>query len=185
MQSDPSGDDLAADLTAAGRGDRSAFRRVYQATAPRLLAICLKVTRDRPAAEDVLQGVFIKVWQTASRFDGERGRSMAWLGSIARNAAIDWYRAQRPHRVEVDRPPDTIQSETEPADVRMIREEREDEAMTLVEGLSEDIGFDVKRIYLQGMTYEQAARSEGVPVGTLKSKIRRALIGIRTKLQDG
>ena len=110
---------------------------------------------------------------------------MAWLGSIARNAAIDWYRAQRPQRNFVDRPLDTISSETEPVDVRIIREEREGEAMTLVDGLDAGIEFDVKRIYLQGMTYAQAAECDGVPIGTLKSKVRRALMGIRTKLQDG
>lgn len=110
---------------------------------------------------------------------------MAWMGSIARNAAIDWYRSQLPYRNFVDRPLDTIPSETELVDVRIIREEREGEALALVEGLDADIVFDVKRIYLQGMTYAQAAESNGVPVNTLKTKIWRALIGIRKQLQDG
>jgi len=184
MTADGAGDTLGADLVATGKGDRTAFCRVYRATAPRLLAICQNVTRDRAAAEDVLQAVFVKIWQSAARFDPERARPMTWLGSIARNAAIDWYRAQRPAGDGSDQAIEAIPSASEPVDARIIREEGEDRAMGLVHELDEDLESQVRRIYLEGMTYAEAAEADGIPLGTLKSRVRRALITIRAKMLD-
>lgn len=169
---------------AVGRGDSGAFRRLYRATAPRLMAICLAVTRDRPAAEDVLQGVFLKIWQSAGLYDPARARPMAWLGSIARNTAIDWYRARKPRPESADRSIEAIPSETEAVDARMIRKEGEAEALSLVQELDADTECNVRRIYLQGMTFAEAAQSDGVPIGTLKSRVRRALMSIRSRLRD-
>ncbi len=95
LSSDEAGDALERDLVASGRGDRKAFRKVYAATAGRLLAICLSVTRERGAAEDVLQEVFVKIWRKASSYNPERARPMSWLATIARNSAIDWRRSRR------------------------------------------------------------------------------------------
>lgn len=175
---------LADDLVATGAGDKSAFHRLYRTTAPRLLAICMRVTRDRPAAEDVLQGVYVKIWQSAGRFDRTRSKPMAWLGSIARNAAIDWYRAQRHRHEDSDRGLDAVPAASEPVDARIIREEGEELAMGFVHALDEELESQVRRIYLEGMTYEEAAETDGVPIGTLKSRVRRALLAIREKLVD-
>jgi RNA polymerase sigma-70 factor, ECF subfamily len=175
---------IANDIVAAGIGDRGAFQRLYRATAPRLLSICLNVTRDRLSAEDVLQSAFVKIWQSATRFDPARARPMAWLGSITRNCAIDWYRAQRPRDQSSDQAIDTIPSASEAVDARIIREEDEERVMSLVHGLEEDLETQVRRIYLEGMTYVEAAESEGVPLGTLKSRVRRALMTIRMKMID-
>lgn len=184
MKASDLSEQLADDLVATGAGDRSAFHRLYLATAPRLLAICQNVTRDRLAAEDVLQSVFVKIWQSADRFDKARARPMAWLGSIARNTAIDWYRAQRPRGERSDQAIDTVPSASEPVDVRIIREEGEDRAMSLVQNLDEDLESQVRRIYLEGMTYAEAAEHDGVPLGTLKSRVRRALMTIRMTMLD-
>lgn len=177
-------DQIVEDLVAAGEGDRAAFQRIYQATRSRLLAICQNVTRDRAAAEDVLQTVYVKVWRSAARFDRQRARPLTWLGSIARNTAIDWYRSQRPLRQAAEEPVDTIPSASEQADDRMIREEGEDRAIQFVHDLDEELESQVRRIYLEGMTYAETAEADGVPIGTLKSRVRRALITIRSKMRD-
>lgn len=184
MEDDDSGDTLAEALVATGRGDRSAFRTVYEGTAKRLFAICLKVTRDRTAAEDVLQAVYVKIWKSAAQFDPARARPMTWLGSIARNAAIDWYRAQRPTGAVSDGSIENIPSASEAVDDRIVREEGEERALGLVHDLDEDLESQVRRIYLEGMTYAETAERDGVPIGTLKSRVRRALISIRAKMSN-
>ena len=184
MSADDLGDQITEDLVATGTGDRSAFRRLYGATAPRLFAICQNVTRDRTAAEDVLQSVFVKIWQSAGRFDRNKACAMTWLGTIARNAAIDWYRAQRPPREGSDQAIDTVSSASEAIDARILREEGEDLAMNLVHDLDKNLESQVRRIYLEGMTYAEAAEIDGLPIGTLKSRVRRALMTIRQKMLD-
>ncbi len=184
MTSDDAPDVLAQDLVASGRGDRTAFRRVHAVTAGRLLAICMSVTRERPAAEDVLQEVFVKIWAKAATYDPERARPMSWLGTIARNSAIDWRRSRKmmfePNSGDVE----NVASETELVEHRMIRQETETRALQMVAELDRDTECDVRRIYLEGMTYAETAERDGVPIGTLKSRVRRALIRLRTTLND-
>ena len=84
---------LAAALTAVGRGDRAALREVYDMTAAKLFGICLRICGERASAEDVLQTVYIKVWERAGQFDAARASPITWLATIARNGAIDWRRS--------------------------------------------------------------------------------------------
>ena len=80
--------ELAMLLTAVARRDRTAFKELYQRVAPKLFAILLRILRNRAAAEDVLQEVFLRIWQNAQSFSAEAGPAMGWLISIARNRAI-------------------------------------------------------------------------------------------------
>ncbi len=89
------GSSLAALLDATARGERAAFRALYETTAPKLFGVVLRITRSRPTAEEVLQETFIKIWQNAERFAPEMGQPMAWLTSIARNRAIDRIRSEK------------------------------------------------------------------------------------------
>ena len=81
---EPDGAELEALLARCATGDRSALATLYSLAAPLLLAVLMKVLRRRDLAEDVLQDVFVKVWQQAGQFDRIRGRPLAWLVSIAR-----------------------------------------------------------------------------------------------------
>jgi RNA polymerase sigma factor (sigma-70 family) len=174
--------DLADDLAASGRGDREAFRRVYHATARQLMAICLSVTRNRDSAEDVLQNVYLKVWRSAPLYDPVRSAPMSWLASVARNAAIDWYRAQQSRVAGDDEGLEAIPCDAEPVDESIMRRQGEAEVNGLVSSLDTASEWYVRRIYLQGMTYREVAEEDGIPLGTLKSRVRRTLITIRTRL---
>ena len=81
--------DLVGLLGRVALGDRQAFRRLYDATAPSLLGVALRMTRDRGRAEDVVQDAFVNVWQRADRYREEAGSPMAWLVAIVRNRALD------------------------------------------------------------------------------------------------
>src|SRR4051812_30376600 len=80
-------------LARVADGDRAALREVYDLTAAKLFGVCLRISGDRESAEDILQDVYIKVWNRAGRFDAERASPVTWLCAIARNTAIDARRA--------------------------------------------------------------------------------------------
>ena len=83
-------------------GDRKAFAALYNQTSPKLLAICLRILGNRNEAEEVLQEVYIKIWQRAGAFTTGSLTSAAWLAAIARNQSIDAIRARKPVADEVD-----------------------------------------------------------------------------------
>src|SRR5215472_15999604 len=95
-RSEPESAKLEALLARCAAKDPAAFEALYLGVAPRLLAVLVKMLRRRDLAEDVLQDVFIKVWEQAGQYDRIRGRPLAWLVSIARYRAIDVQRASRP-----------------------------------------------------------------------------------------
>ena len=81
--------DLSRLLARAGVGDRAAFATLYERTSSHLLAVVLRIQRDRAQAEDILQEVYVNVWRAASTFDAAQSQPLTWLTSIARNRAID------------------------------------------------------------------------------------------------
>src|SRR5262249_21159487 len=88
-------------LEQTSRGNQAAFRALYQTAAPKLFGVILRITRNRPMAEEVLQETFVKIWQKAERFSPEAGQPMAWLSAIARNRAIDRIRSEKVERSRI------------------------------------------------------------------------------------
>lgn len=167
------------DLVAAGCGDAVAFRRVYEATAGRLLAIARHVTNDRGAAEDVVQNAFIKAWTNAARFDPARSGAMTWLATIVRNSAIDWWRAHNRRDEVSDAVLAVIADEAESADERIMRQQREEQAGNMIGQLAADHQEIIRGAFYDGLTYAELAKREGVPLGTMKSRIRRSLMAMK------
>jgi RNA polymerase sigma factor (sigma-70 family) len=88
--------ELTAYLYRISRGERAALENLYRRTSAKLFGICLRILSDRAEAEDVLQEVYLTVWNKAAQFDAERGLSpITWLASIARNRALDRLRAKK------------------------------------------------------------------------------------------
>lgn len=90
------GDEIADLIGRVALSDRRAFVALYNQTGPKLFAICLRILKDRSEAEEVLQEVYISIWQRARSFSVASGSSAAWLASIARNRSIDALRARKP-----------------------------------------------------------------------------------------
>lgn len=174
---------LADSLMAAGNGDREALRQIYLATAGQLYALAIRITESRTGAEDVLQEVFIKVWNRAAGFDPERADAMAWLATITRNAAIDWYRAHRRHIVVGD---DSaillVEDDAELVEDRMIRQDLQARALQHLGDLPASQESEIRQAFFQGLTYAQLADAKGLPLSTLKSRIRRTLTALRAKI---
>ncbi|MBX7497220.1 sigma-70 family RNA polymerase sigma factor [Qipengyuania sp. 6B39] len=164
--------------------DREAFRRLYSRTANKLFAICLAVTRDHAAAEDVLQESYLKIWDRAKSYNPERSRPLAWMAAIARNAAIDWYRVRTRHNHVGEEHLNLHESEATAADERIIAMDREDQVWAAVSNLDAESEQELKSIFLLGLSYPEAAQRLDLPVATFKSRVRRTVLRIRRKLSD-
>lgn len=176
-------------LEHVAHGDRAALREVYDLTSGKLFGICLRICRDRDAAEDVLQDVYLKVWRRAGRFDPTRASPITWLGAIARNTAIDWTRMNNANGVEIS---DSSRGESEmgfltsepgafetleTAQTRL-RLER------CLDSLGQKQGGAIRSAFFEGFTYSELAQRLAIPLGTMKSLVRRGLLHLKECLGD-
>lgn len=170
-------------LAAVAAGDRAAFFDLYQATAPKLFGLALRLMRRRDMAEEVLQESFVRIWTRAGDWDASRGSAMAWMARIVRNRAIDVMR----HSVraadfgsEIAR--DAAFSFLVPQPGEVCRDEAS-QLFACIEGLERNQRMAVLLAYYEGLTHEELADRMGAPLGTVKSWLRRGLIRLRDCLE--
>lgn len=170
---------LADALVRCGRGDRAALDDVYQRTSAKLFGLCLRILPDRGEAEDALQDAFVTIWQKADRYDPERASPIAWLAALTRNKAIDRLRRRGGMAAQ---PIDEAAEIVDPAPSAEAAALQADEARRLHDCLRElearDVGL-LRGAFFQGSTYAELAERVSQPLGTVKSRIRRALIRLR------
>jgi len=176
---------LVTALRSAGDGDAAALRRVYDLTSAKLFGICLRISGDREAAEDILQNVYVKVWRRAAGFDAERASPITWLAIIARNACIDWKRAERRHDADSDEVIATIADGAASADEVIERDERSTQLSVCLDGLDERQRQAIRDAFFGGLTYQELSDRAATPLGTMKSWIRRGLLKLKECLGDG
>jgi RNA polymerase sigma-70 factor, ECF subfamily len=176
----PEQDEFDAELLrAVARGDEAAFARVYDRYAPILLGLMLRILRSRAEAEDVLQEVFLQVWQQARSFDPARGRAFTWLATLARSRAIDRLRAvdsreRAAQRSAEDGPPPEVESHAW-ADEEAIRAERAEAVRAALAELPEEQRQVLVLAYLDGMSQSEIAAAKNQPLGTVKTRTRAGL----------
>src|SRR5215469_15169655 len=169
-------DVLESLLTRTGARDQRAFAELYQLASGRLFGVCLRMLRDRGEAEEVLQEVFTTVWRRADNFDPARGNAMTWLVALTRNKAIDRLRQRR--EAPLDEPIDLDQMIDERPAPWQEADASQDYVRLLkcLEALEPKQRRSVREAFFTGVTYQELAARCQVPLGTLKSWIRRGLI---------
>jgi RNA polymerase sigma-70 factor (ECF subfamily) len=178
-QANPQTDAEEAELLrATARGDESAFARVYDRYGPILFGLLLRILRSRAEAEDVLQEVFLQVWQRAHSFDPARGRAITWLVTLARSRAIDRLRSvdsreRAAQRAAEEAPPDSAPAEW--AEDAAIRTERAEAVRAALSELPEEQRQVLVLAYLEGMSQSEIAAAKNQPLGTVKTRTRSAL----------
>jgi RNA polymerase sigma factor (sigma-70 family) len=154
-------------------GDAAAFALLYKQTAGKLFGVAIRIAGRGEIAEDALQECFVTVWQRATDYDPTRGAAMSWLIAILRNCTIDRLRRQRTRPEGHAAPEEALRHLTAPdsaeqgAELRALR--------ACLDQLDEQPRRAVLLAYLYGMTREELAVQLAVPVGTVKSWIRRSL----------
>ena len=175
---------LVTALHQTATGDRAALQHVYELTSAKLFGICLRICGDREAAEDVLQDVYVKVWRRAASFDAQRASPISWLAIIARNTAVDWRRAQPHHATTDDQTMALIPDDGPLADHILEQSETRDLLLACLDGLEADQAVAIRRTFLGGLTYSELADRLRIPLGTIKSRIRRGMQGLKECLGD-
>lgn len=175
--------DLERLLAETGRGSERAFRELYEAAAPQLLAIARRLLRDHHRAEDAVQQAMVSAWRSASSFDPARARASTWLISIVRHRAIDMLRQQRRQQAALsDERHDILAAlgQDEPPAAR------EPLSATVARKLGRcfrEIGRDqagcIQLAYLNGLTFREIADHLERSIGTVKSWVRRGLKQLR------
>ena len=175
---------LSAALLRLASGDRTALEPVYRATSTKLFGICLRILGDRKEAEDALQDVYLTLYRRADRFDPSRASPITWLAVLARNRAIDRLRRLRAHPAEDPVSAAAAVPDAAPlADDLLVEQEGGQRLHECLDKLDADQSAGIRQAYFGGHTYAELARRLNVPLGTMKSRIRRGLAGLRTCLE--
>lgn len=170
--------DLPGLIARTALGDRKAFSALYSQTSAKLFGVCLRILKDRAQAEDAVQEVYVRIWRRAGSFRADKASAMAWLVTIARNQAIDIIRARQPAALDYDEAPDVADPEPDPeARAALSGEGRRIQAC--LEELEADKAAAVVSAYVEGLSYQELADENAVPLNTMRTWLRRSLIKLR------
>ena len=142
-------------------------------------AVALRVVHDAGVAEDILHDIFFQLWREPSRFDQARGNMGAWLAVVARNRSIDWLRKQR---AQVD-PEDVVLMSSADVSGEVERAAVVEKVRGLMKQMPEAQRKALEMAFFDGLTHADIAEKTGEPLGTIKTRIRSAVIAIRKALE--
>lgn len=177
-------DDHACLLTAIGRnGDMSAFETIFRHFGPRIRSYMMKLCRDRQLAEELMQETMMMVWRKAELFDASRGSVSSWIFAVARNVRVDNFR--KIHRPEFDPfDPAFTPSDIPAADDIVEAEEDADRLRDAMKGLPPEQLELLRLSFYEEASHGTIAKMLGIPVGTVKSRIRLAFARLRGALGE-
>ena len=159
-------------LAATARRDRAAFRKLYASTSRQLYGTVLRILRDASAAQDVLQDVYLKIWERAEGYQSNHGAPIAWMTAIARNRAIDEIRSRQ--RRAGDSPFDeTLSHADEPKS--MVDHEAQHSLAHCLGHLEPEQRKCILLAYVHGYSREELAAGFSRPVNTIKTWLHRSL----------
>lgn len=163
------------------RRDRAAFGRLFDHFGPRLKAMLMRGGLRDGTAEDVVQDVMLAVWHKAAQFDPHRAEASAWIYRIARNRQIDLARRRPPPAAEIiDEPVDL-----EPDAAQILGLAQEARALRAALGrLAPEQTRALEQAYIEDLPHSEISRITGLPLGTIKSRIRLGLDRLRRDLKD-
>ena len=170
-------------LGRVSRGDQAAFAELYDAVAPRVLGLVRRVLLDPSQSEEVTQEVFLEIWQTATRYQEGIAKAMTWILTIAHRRAVDRVRASqasrdRDTRVGIRDFEREFDAVAETVEVK-VEHERVSKALG---ALSEIQRQALTLAYYGGYSHSEVAAMLGVPIGTIKTRLRDGMIRLRTEL---
>ena len=158
-----------------------ALGTLYDRFAARLNGLALQILRDRHLAEDVLQELFIHVWEKADKFDPSKGTPAGWLMILCRNLSIDKLRS----RVRREKRTSEFKNEESASPEKHLDENiLQKEVFDILEYLPMEQSIPIAMAFFQGMTQREISDKLGVPLGTIKTRIRLGLRKIRTMMDS-
>lgn len=182
-KSDVSADMTKVLVTVGAKRDRAAFEILFVHFAPRVKSYLLRLGANGALAEDLAQEAMLAVWRKAEMFDPAKASASTWIFTIARNLRIDAIRRER--RPEFDpNDPSLVPDEEVPADTQMVRDREDAWVRGALTKLSTEQAQVVQMSFFAEKPHSQIARELGLPLGTVKSRLRLAMARIKSAL-DG
>ena len=170
-------------LGRTARGDDKAFARLYRLTAPKLYASALRILKYEDQAQECLQEAFLSIWRHAGRYRRDKAAPTTWMTTIVRNRALDMLR--RVHPEESLREPAALELLLD-ADPEASKLPYDDSGRLLekcLEQLRDEQRFALELAYYEGLTHPELAAKLDVPLGTVKTWLRRGLERLRNCLK--
>lgn len=174
--------ELASLLQSVSNGNRAAFGEVYRRTSAKLYGICLRLLGSEAEAQDALQEVYVLVWRKADQFDRAKASPITWLAVLARNKSIDRLRRRNAASDELDAAADIV--DDRPSAFEVLSDAVDAARLGLcLDELDARPRAMIRAAFLDGASYPELAEREQVPLGTMKSWIRRGLQRLRGCLE--
>jgi RNA polymerase sigma-70 factor (ECF subfamily) len=166
------------------RGDHAAIAEIYDRHARLLYSLAYRIVRGQADAEDVLQDVFSQLWRQAGRYDTSRGTVIGWLVMLTRSRAIDRLRRGRlqPQAVDDESAAQAVPDVGVAADVRLVTAEQASQVRAALAALPDLQRVPLELAYYEGLTQSEIADRLAVPLGTVKTRMRQALLRLREAL---
>lgn len=175
---------IMADLLrrVADQADPAAFRELYEAFGPRVKAYMMRMGADPGTAEDLAQETLLAVWNKAALYAADKGSMTTWVFTIARNLRIDRLRREVPWQ---ELPEDRLAEASAEAlpDEQLAEKERQERVRLALSELPDDQREVVVLAYIEGLSQSAIAARLGLPLGTVKSRMRIAYQKVRTALE--
>src|SRR5262245_17312685 len=183
IRSDRDKDGLATLLAEVASGDKSAFAKLYGLTSRKLFGVALRILRDRAAAEDIVQEVYVRIWRNAASFDVNLASPIAWMASIVRHCAIDTLRKQKLDTVEFGEETTRVEAaEPDPAE-EIDMAQRRAIAFAAIRKMDPAKRDLILRAYVREQSRDSLAKVFSLPTGTIKTNLRRSLIELRQSME--
>ena len=181
------GEALPALLHRIAAGEQTALAELYELTVAKLFRLALLIVRDGQDAEEIVCDTFVQIWRNAGQYDPARGSALAWLVTICRSRAVDRRRRNRgelpagsPHQEACADAAHELSCED------FLQELEQDSAIYRAVSRLPPLRWRlISLAFFQGLTHEEISRKTSLPMGTVKSHIRRALAAMRSELESG
>lgn len=174
-----SAEDISALLKRIAQKDRLAFAEVYRTTSAKLYGIILRILRRRDIADEVLQEVYVKIWERAGDFKPERASPISWMAAIARNRALDEARRKRPISIEDHPEVQDIASDDATGLANILRGEDRKRLADCLAQLDANRRQMIVLAYCEGLSRDELAKKYSQPVNTIKTWLRRSLTQLK------
>jgi RNA polymerase sigma-70 factor, ECF subfamily len=175
----PSVEDDTSLLALVRKGDEQAMASLFDRYSKVVYSVALRVLRDPAAAEDVLQEIFMQVWRNPDSFTSTRGSLGGWLAVVARNRSIDTLRRKRP----TDSVDDVVLASSTNIASEVERSSLMERARGVIVTLPAEQRKTLEMAFFDGLTHSEIAELTGDPLGTVKTRIRSALLTLRKAFQ--
>lgn len=163
--------------------DMAAFETLFREYGPRIRAYLLKLTRNSQAAEDLMQETMLAIWRKAGQYDPARGPASAWIFTIARNIWIDAWRKQKRPAFDPDDPAFVADPEPDAALLMTRKQDRDALHRAMLQLPPEQVDL-IRLSFFDEASHSTIAKKLGLPIGTVKSRIRLAFGRLRTALEE-